>query len=232
MTTTTTTTTFKGFSAKSGAIRALRKLTGDEPSNFLVNENDQWGFHVGEDKSPVTLTTLRGGASGQDDEPEASGTPFNAGAFDALVKSQLTADAEAAEEATIAALRKARAPKATPSAGKPSLTTGYRLGTYKGRAGAMYAFMARVGVLGDVFTREQAIESIVAKPCHDAVSTRAQVLDYFAWAVRHGLLVEATPAECAAWAAAQSGEAEAEAQRKADKAAKAKARRDAKKASA
>ena len=75
----------------------------------------------------------------------------------------------------------------------------------------MFAFMGRVGTLGDLFSREDAIASIVAKPCHEAVATRAQVLDYFAWAARHGLLVEATAAEIAAasGAAARSNSAPA-----------------------
>lgn len=225
---TTTTTTFKSFSAKSGAIRALRKVVGDEPSNYLQRRDGKWGYAVREyDGLPVSLQGLRNEQANAASDEEPSGGTFNAGAFDSLVKSQLSsADHEAAEEQAIAALKKARAPKAQPSAVKPALTTPYVLGAYKGRAGAMYAFMGRMGTLGDVFNREDAVASIVAKPCHDAVGTRAQALDYFAWAARHGLLVEATPAEVAAWAAAQSGEADAAAEKKAE----AKAKRAARKA--
>lgn len=162
------------------------------------------------------------------EQEETAASVFNASAFSALVNSQLgTAEAEAAEEAAIAALAKAKAPARPAASVKPALSTLYRVGAYKGRAGAMFAFMGRVGTLGDLFSREDAIASIVAKPCHEAVATRAQVLDYFAWAARHGLLVEATAAEIAAASGAAAAEADAAAARKAQKAEKARARRQA-----
>jgi hypothetical protein len=134
--------------------------------------------------------------------------PSNPGVFAALAAA-LNPDAEAAEaseEAAIAAIAKARAPKAVTKTAqpKPALTALYRLGTYNGRAGAMFAFMARCGTLGDAFSRADVVASVEAKEVHPAVTTRAHALDYFAWAARHGLLVavEAAPAVVAAKAAA------------------------------
>jgi hypothetical protein len=209
-----TTTTFKSFSAKSGAIRALRKLVGGEPSLYLACIDGVWGFHSYTDGqgpallNDVNTTTTSDWAdpaaapAGEtpamtEDEAEAEITPCP-GAFAALASTLTAEQAEAAEDAAIAAIVKAKAPRkatAATTSRAAALTAPYRLGAYKGRAGAMFVFMARCGTLGDDFTREDVVSSIVAKPCHAAVATRAQALDYFAWAARHGLLVELTAAE-------------------------------------
>lgn len=103
----------------------------------------------------------------------------------------LSKDKASAKEETTKAIAKAKKP-ATPKAAVPAsakLVERYTLGAYNGKAGAMYAFVMRCGTLGDTFTRLDAIASVEKKAAHDALATRAQVLDYFAWAVRHGLVV-------------------------------------------
>lgn len=118
-------------------------------------------------------------------------------AFAAMTASLTVDEAEAAETtaiSAIAAARKSSSKGAAPSV-RPADTARYVLGAYKGRAGAMYEFMKRAGALPEGFTREQMVDSCARKAPHAAVATRAQVLDYFAWAVRHGLLhvTEAAP---------------------------------------
>ncbi len=68
----------------------------------------------------------------------------------------------------------------------------YKVGEYKGRAGAMFCFMERIIALGGAVkgvSREKMIDSCRVTAPHYHVQTRAQVLDYFAWCVRKGLLV-------------------------------------------
>ena len=169
-----------------------------------------------------------------EDEADEEITPCP-GAFAALASTLTAEQAEAAEDAAIAAIVKAKAPrKATaPTTNRTAaLVAPYRLGAYKGRAGAMYDFMARCGTLGDDFTREDVCASIIAKPCHAAVATRAQALDYFAWAARHGLLVELTAAEQQVRADRMADAASGAAEKKLNAKAARAARRAAKKVAA
>ena len=137
------------------------------------------------------------------DERADMGQP---GSFAAMAATLAAEQAEAAEDAAIAAIKQAKAPRA-PSV-RPADNTRYTVGAYKGRSGAMYEFMKRAGQMVDAhphgYTREEVVASCTARPPHAAVSTRAGVLDYFAWAVRHGLLVVAAPTPPAAEAAPSS----------------------------
>lgn len=129
--------------------------------------------------------------------PEAAPVEGNGGPFAAMTASLTVDEAEAAETSAISAIAAARKSSSKGSAPsvRPADTARYVLGAYKGRAGAMYEFMKRAGGLPEGFTREQMVDSCARKAPHAAVATRAQVLDYFAWAVRHGLLhvTEAAP---------------------------------------
>lgn len=125
--------------------------------------------------------------------------PFNhvapqatsASAFAAIASTLTQEETAAAGVKAKAAINKAKGNvKPAPSV-KPADTAQYVCGAYKGRAGAMFDFMKRCAALGESFTRETAVASCTKKPPHAKVATRAQVLDYFAWAVRHSLLVEA-----------------------------------------
>lgn len=119
----------------------------------------------------------------------------------AMAASLSADDTAKAKAATHAAISKA---KGAPSV-KPTDTARYSVGAYKGRQGAMYEFMKRVDKLGDAFSREQMIASCLKSSPHKLLVTRAQVLDYFAWAVRHGLLIEAAPAKAPSKAAVKKG---------------------------
>lgn len=133
--------------------------------------------------------------------------PAGAGAFAALTAGLTTSSRDAgAALAASAAINKARKAPLKPTPGKkappkpvgapaPLNPAEYRVGEYKGRAGtAMYAFIERVRTLGGCVNRERLLRSCAAAPVHALVKDRAAVLDYFAWAVRNGLLVEAKPA--------------------------------------
>lgn len=118
------------------------------------------------------------------------------GVMGALAASLTVDQAEQAESAAIAAIRKAKKPAVakgiTVTGGKrPALSERYALGAYNGKAGAMFAFMARLGTLSDTFSRDDVCASCAAKAIDAKVSTRAQALDYFAWAARNGLIVVA-----------------------------------------
>lgn len=122
---------------------------------------------------------------------------ITANSIGAMAASLSADDTAKAKAATHAAINKA---KGAPSV-KPADNARYTVGAYKGRQGAMFEFMKRVGKLGDAFSREQMIASCIKSSPHKLLVTRAQVLDYFAWAVRHGLLIEAAPAKAPAKAA-------------------------------
>lgn len=173
----TTKTLSQSPAAVAARARRAAKFNADAAQRELDQRNAQ-----GEDVSAVKPDAS--------DEPTTDLPEGNPGVFSAMASTLSVEQAEAAEAEAIAALStaKASAKKAAPSA-KPASTERYALGAYKGRAGAMFAFMQRCGTLGEGFTREDAVTSMTAKAPHAAVSTRAQVLDYFAWAVRHGLLV-------------------------------------------
>lgn len=134
-------------------------------------------------------------------------------AFGALTASLTREEVRAAEALTASTVEKAsgkpaaRKGRKAPSAAapvapvpgvsvRPEDNKRYRVGTYKGRAGAMYEFMKRAGELAAAnpygFTREEAITSVLTDRVHPKLATRAQVLDYVAWACRHGLIVEET----------------------------------------
>lgn len=151
-------------------------------------------------KSPLgALAASLGDMFGQGKKAKATKAPkaeaeAGKGVFGAIAGSLSSDEVEAAEQAAIAAIATAKKPakKSSGSLGtKANLTLRYSLGAYNGKTGAMYAFIMRCGTLGDTFSREDAVTSIVAKPAHDKLSTRAHALDYFAWAARHGLLVVA-----------------------------------------
>lgn len=124
-------------------------------------------------------------------EPTAELPEGNPGAFAMMASTLSVEQAESAEAQAIAAIAASRASskKAAPAV-KATDARRYVLGAYRGRAGAMFDFMERCGTLGEGFTREDAVTSCLARAPHSAVSTRAQVLDYFAWAARKGLLSE------------------------------------------
>lgn len=137
-------------------------------------------------------TFLKGFIAEQEAEAALPTPEGNPGVFAAITGTLTAEQAEHAEETAIAAIARAKAPKAAQRApAKPADDTLYSVGEYKGRAGAMFAFMSRVGDLGDAFKRETVVASIVAAPCDPKVGNRAQALDYFAWAYRHGLLIVA-----------------------------------------
>lgn len=138
-------------------------------------------------------------------KPKASEPKVAAAAFGALAGALAQPEVkEAAKAAAKKAIDKASgkgkavaAPKkAQPASAK--LAERFALGAYNGKAGTMYSFIMRCGTLGDTFSREDAVANMTAKPPVEALATRAQVLDYFAWAARHGLLVvaadQSTPA--------------------------------------
>jgi hypothetical protein len=115
------------------------------------------------------------------------------GVFNALAGALGKEEKEQAKVAAKKAIDKAKAApaKATGVSTAAKLAERFHLGAYNGKSGAMYAFVMRCGTLGDTFSREEAIASFAAKQAHEMLATRAQVLDYFAWAARHGLLIRA-----------------------------------------
>jgi hypothetical protein len=146
--------------------------------------------------------------------------PAAANPFAQLVSAVDPDAAPAAAAKAQAAIKPAASKKAAPARANPTddpLT--YALtGAYKGKAGAMFAFVERLTKLR-TFTRANVVASVEAAPVHALIKDRTAALDYFGWALRHNLVAVHAADPKSAFMAVKTAERNRKAARKAAKAA-------------